>query len=306
MANVLEVNLEEEDQLCKLGAALSSPARIQILKLLYANSYNVIEIADHLQIPASSAALYVRSLEEANLINTQVQRGSRGSMKICSRRNDSIQIKLTAEDPSVSRVQSVSMPIGCYCDCQASPTCGIASASGNIGHEDRPDSFFLPEHVHAQILWTSRGYVEYKFPYQLHADTKPERLILAFEACSETSNFKEDWPSDISIVIDGRDCGIWHSPSDHGSRRGCLNPEWWPNGSTQYGELVTLEISQTGCTINNKPSSAVAIGDFHFTPEAPISIWIGNKPDAEHIGGFNLFGQCFGDIRQDIILSIVY
>ena len=62
MANVLELDLENEEQLCKLGAAFSSPARIQILKLLYFNSYNVIEIAEKLQIPPSSAALYVRSL----------------------------------------------------------------------------------------------------------------------------------------------------------------------------------------------------------------------------------------------------
>ena len=40
MANVLELDLENEEQLCKLGAAFSSPARIQILKLLYFNSYN--------------------------------------------------------------------------------------------------------------------------------------------------------------------------------------------------------------------------------------------------------------------------
>ena len=34
MANILELNLEDEERLCSLGAALSSPARIQILKLL--------------------------------------------------------------------------------------------------------------------------------------------------------------------------------------------------------------------------------------------------------------------------------
>jgi len=306
MANVLEINLENEDQLCRLGAAFSSPARIQVLKLLYFNSFNVIEIADKLQIPASSAALYVRSLEEAGLINTRIQRGSRGSMKICSRRNDYIQIKMTADDPNVNRVCSVSMPVGCYSDCRVSPTCGIASGTGLIGHEDRPDSFFLPEHVHAQILWTSSGYVEYKFPYQLAGGVPLSRIILAFEACSETSNYKEDWPSDISLLIDGLDCGTWRSPGDHGSRRGCLNPDWWPSGSTQYGELVTLEISDSGCTINSHPSSSVAIHDFSFSAEKPITIRIQNKPDAEYVGGFNLFGRKFGDISQDISLSFVY
>lgn len=306
MANVLEINLENEEQLCKLGSALSSPARIQILKLLYFNSFNVVEIAERLQIPASSAALYVRSLEEAGLINTRVQRGSRGSMKICSRKNDSISIKLTAEDPNVSKVHSVSMPVGCYSDCRVTPTCGIASEQGQIGHEDRPGSFYLPERMNAQILWTSSGYVEYKFPCHIEECGKLKRVILAFEACSETSNYKEDWPSDISILIDGLDCGTWRSPGDHGSRRGRLNPEWWPSGSTQYGELVTLEISEKGCTINSESSSPVTVRDFSFSPQRPVTVWIGNKPDAQYVGGFNLFGRKYGDVEQDITFSFVY
>ena len=46
MAKALDLSLEDEEQLCNLGAALSSPARLQILKLLYFNSYSVSEIAD--------------------------------------------------------------------------------------------------------------------------------------------------------------------------------------------------------------------------------------------------------------------
>ena len=34
MAKILELDLENEERLCALGSALSSPARIQILKLL--------------------------------------------------------------------------------------------------------------------------------------------------------------------------------------------------------------------------------------------------------------------------------
>ena len=97
MAKILELDLENEERLCALGSALSSPARIQILKLLYHNSFNVAEIAEKLQIPTSSAAVYIRSLETAGLINTKMQKGSRGSMKICSRKYDNIDITLTAE-----------------------------------------------------------------------------------------------------------------------------------------------------------------------------------------------------------------
>ena len=306
MGNILELDLEDEERLCNLGAALSSPARIQILKLLYYNSFNVAEIAQHLQIPTSSAALYVRSLENAGLINTKIQPGSRGSMKICSRKNDSITIKLTADNPNVSKVLSVSMPVGNYTDCCVSPSCGLASASSIIGISDRPESFFLPEHTSAQIIWSANGYVEYKFPYQLSSSFSLERLMLSVELCSEALNYKDDWQSDITFWIDGIECATWHSPGDFGSRLGRLNPEWWGSGSTQYGKLVTLEITGQGCLLNSEHVSDICLKDFSFSNIQPITIRIGNRPDAKYIGGFNIFGEKFGDYEQNINLSFVY
>lgn len=306
MAKILELTLEDEEQLCKLGSALSSPARIQILKLLYFNSFNVGELAEKLNIPASSAALYVRSLENAGLINTRVQQGSRGSMKICSRRHDDIHVRLTAEDNTVPRTHSISMPIGCYTDCCITPTCGLASEHGPIGPDDQPSTFYLPGHVNAQLLWSSSGYVEYKFPCQIPEGRTLRKLNLSFEACSEAFNYKENWPSDITIWLDGIDCGTWRCPGDFGERFGRLNPDWWYAGSTQYGRLVTLEISESGTTINAEPASNVTIHDLHFSSSKPITVRIGNKPDAEYIGGFNLFGEKFGDIEQNIIMDFMY
>ena len=306
MANMLELDLEDEERLCSLGAALSSPARIQVLKLLYHHSFNVAEIAEKLQIPASSAALYIRSLESAGLINTKLQPGSRGSMKICSRKNDQIIIRLTSDDPNVHKVSSVSMPVGCFTDCRVTPSCGLASEFGQIGFGDRPEAFYLPERVNAQILWSAAGYVEYKFPYQLSLSARPQRLIFTAELCSEALNYKEDWISDITFLINGIECGTWRSPGDFGSRLGRLNPEWWGSGSTQYGKLVTLEISDDGCSINSAPASGVTLSDFSFSAEQPITVRIGNKPDAEFVGGFNLFGEKFGDYEQNMIMSFVY
>ncbi len=33
---------------------------------------------------------------------------------------------------------------------------------------------------------------------------------------------------------------------------------------------------------------------------------IGNKPDAEYVGGFNLFGEKFGDYEQNLVLTFFY
>ena len=37
-----------------------------------------------------------------------------------------------------------------------------------------------------------------------------------------------------------------------------------------------------------------------------ISVRIGIKEDAEHIGGVNIFGSSFGDYPQDILMRIEY
>jgi predicted transcriptional regulator len=306
MGKKLEIDLEDEELLCNLGVAFSSPVRIQILKLLYFNSFNVGEIAKKLQIPASSAALYIRSLEAAGLINTQVKKGSRGAMKICSWRYDLINLRLTADNPDVERASTVSMPVGHYTDCKVFPSCGLASATAPIGYDDDLQSFYLPEHTQAQILWSAAGYVEYKFPFQVTEDKEVKRMILTFEACSEALNFNEDWPSDITVWIDGVECGTWRCPGDFGSRRGRLSPEWWSSGSSQYGKLVRVEISEDGCAINEENVPGITMKDFHFSPEKPVIVRIGNKEDAEFAGGFNLYGAHFGDYEQDIVLSFFY
>jgi predicted transcriptional regulator len=306
MAKVLELTADNDEELSKVGNALSSPVRIQILKLLYSGSYNVGEIADYLQIPASSAASHIRNLEAAGLIQSKAQPGARGSMKICSRKNDFINIRLSGSDPNVSEVISFSMPIGAFTDCQISPSCGIASELAPIGYDDHPSNFYLPERVNAQILWSSSGYVEYRFPSEISKGNPPKRLTLSFEACSEAPNYKENWKSDITIWINEVDCGTWQSPGDFGSRRGRLNPQWWDNGATQHGQLVTLEVNNSCSIINSQEASSNNIRTLHLADSDSIRVRIGNKSDAQYIGGFNLFGEKFGDYAQNIILSLIY
>lgn len=306
MSKVLELHADNIEELCLVSKALSSPTRIQILKLLYYSSFNVKEIADALSIPPSSAALHIRILEEANLIQTKQLPGKRGAMKTCSRKNDYVKIRLAGIEPNVSPVRTISMPVGAFSDCAVQPTCGLVNEKGPIGYEDRPGDFFKPERLSAQLLWASAGYVEYKFPYSLQNGQEPSRIILTLELCSEAPNYNEEWKSDICFWLNGQECGIWHSPGDFGKRRGRLNPSWWDNGSTQYGSLVTIEISRENTLINGSVSSGIKLSDLSLTPDKPITFRLGNKENAEFIGGFNIFGTKFGDYEQDILLSYVY
>ena len=66
-----------------------------VISLLGIRSMNVNELAEALSLPVSTAALNVRQLEEAGLISTEIQPGIRGAMKLCSRRIDSVSMRLT-------------------------------------------------------------------------------------------------------------------------------------------------------------------------------------------------------------------
>lgn len=88
---VLDIDSEENYELFeRLGKALSSRVRIRMLALLKHKSMNIVELAQELTIPVSSAAFHVNMLEEANLINTEMLPGVRGSQKVCSSRAEDV------------------------------------------------------------------------------------------------------------------------------------------------------------------------------------------------------------------------
>ena len=82
MAKIRELDMENVETLCDVGKALSSPVRVEILKLLYSDNMIIGEIAKALDIPQSSAAFHLKLLEKADLIRMEEQPGSRGTMKV--------------------------------------------------------------------------------------------------------------------------------------------------------------------------------------------------------------------------------
>lgn len=307
MAKFREVTAEQVDELCLVAKALSSPTRIEILQLLYYNSLNVGEIAERLSIPASSAALHIKILEGAQLINAELQPGTRGSMKLCSRKSDFVTIRLNGMPQNVNETRSVSMPVGGYTGCDVMPTCGLASLEGYIGQEDDARSFFLPERLGAQLLWSSGGYVEYCFPNLLPPGKELKRVSISLEICSEAPNYHESWKSDITLSVNHNEVGTWTSPGDFGARRGWLNPGWWESGSSQYGVLTTWEVGENGAFINGDRVSGLTVADLGIETHSPfVRVRIGNKADSKYVGGFNIFGKGFGDYAQDIVMGIEY
>src|SRR5262249_25447409 len=151
------------------------------------------------------------------------------------------------------------MPIGAYVDCQVLPTCGLLSTTVPIGMLDDPASFYEPEHGNAQLLWFSQGYVEYRFPNRLPPAAVPDSLDLSMEICSEAPLYNLDWPSDITIWINGVEVGTWTSPSDFGGEPGRLTPEWWTPRNTQFGLLKVWHVDNQESKIDGFRISSIKI-----------------------------------------------
>ena len=77
----------------------------------------------------------------------------------------------------------------------------------------------MPERINAQLLWFREGYVEYLIP--IEEDVKKIKAVsLSFEACSEAPNYRNIFPSDITLALNDVEVGTWKCPGDFGGRRG--------------------------------------------------------------------------------------
>ncbi len=299
------LTLDDNEKLALMCKALSSEVRIKILKLLCTYRLNINEIAERLEIPASSAAMNVKILEEAGMIATELQAGVRGSAKICYKTLANLNIGLETEQES-EKIEIISMPIGNYVDYKVEATCGLVSSKGYIGEEDEPRAFYDPERTKTKLLWLNNGYVEYRFPNHMIDKASIKAIEISAELCSEDHEYNLDCPSDITLWVDGIAAGTWTCPSDFGGRRGKLNPEWWPDKSTQYGVLKTWKITDRGTYLDHEKINEMGLKEYQLDAGGYISVRLGNAEDAENKRGMNIFGDCFGDYPQNIVMKIIF
>lgn len=306
MKQNIVLDLDNKEQIVNICKALSSPIRLDILYFLSQKPAIISDVAAEFDIPLSSAALYIRVLENAGLISVQPIPGSKGSQKLCGILVDSVQIDmfrdLHVQGPSY--LYRETMPVGCYFDYRAKPSCGMASESHALGSEDNINMFTSPSRFQAQLIWLCNGFLEYRFSNTFLKKNSVNRVLYSFEICSEALGYNNNWPSDVTVSINGREIGIVHCEGDYGGRKGKLNPDWWNPSSTQYGLLRTVEITDTGCYIDGALTSAETIYSLGLLKDDDIRFKLECKEDALYSGGFNLFGEKFGDFPQDIVMEL--
>jgi predicted transcriptional regulator len=286
---------------------LASPVRLDILRTLrQGGPLNVNGIAEALGLPQSTVATNIQVLEEVGLIQTEAVKATKGQQKLCSVRFDEIVIRLDGSPVHKHPdVVEVSMPIGLYTEYDVSAPCGLCSTEGIIGPLDVPDFFLDPGRMNAALIWFGRGHVEYKFPNNAKVlQAGLSALEFSLELSSEVPGTNTNWPSDISIWVNGTRLGTWTSPGDYGDKRGRFTPGWWKLGGSQYGELTTWRTTERGTYVNDRRISAVTLAALRLEEHHSIRLRVGIEDGARHPGGVNIFGRGFGNHEQDIVMRL--
>ncbi len=302
--NFLVVDPEEDLEVLK---GLASPVRVRILKLLHVQGpLNVNDIAEALELPQSTVSSNVQILEEANLIRTETQKARKGNQKICHSAFDEVLVMFKEDiNPLRADAIEVSMPLGLYTSCEVTAPCGLCSSEGIIGLLDVPDTFLDPDRMKAGLMWFTRGFVEYQFPNNAKlSKNEIESMEFSMELSSEVPGTSADWPSDITVAVNGMDIGTWTSPGDFGDKRGVYTPDWWKLKGSQYGKLKSWRVSREGTYVDGVKISPVSLKDLDVETHHSIRLRIGVKADAKHPGGINIFGRGFGNYDQDIVLRL--
>ena len=227
-------NLDEGLEIFK---ALGSELRINIIKLLQENhEMNMNELATSLGITNGALTSHIKKLEESGIIQVMTERGSHGNQKVCKVAVDKIVVDVESEENEEDQnIYNTEVKVGHYSDYDVYPTCGLATSQAIVGEVDDPRYFSHPDRINAGILWFTKGYIEYMIPNLLPSATKIDQITVSLEISSEAPGINNDWPSDISILLNDVKIGTWTSPGDYGDVQGIFTPDWWFPNWNQYG-----------------------------------------------------------------------
>lgn len=286
--------------------ALGSEVRLQILKILLENDQmSMNQLANELNISNGALTGHIKKLEECGLISTSNESAVHGNQKMCSIIQDRIIVDIT-KPIDYTNVFSTQIRVGQFSSHNVCPTCGLATSESVVGVLDDIRYFDHPDRFNADIIWFTKGYVEYALPNLIPVNQKISQLSISMEISSEAPGIDNNWPSDISFYINDILVGVWTSPGDYGEVRGMLTPDWWPPNWNQYGLLKLLVINHRGTYIDGLKISDVTTNTLKLDYTSTIRFRMAVEEDATHVGGLTLFGRSFGNYSQDIQVSINY
>lgn len=298
---------EDSKQIQALGAALSSPIRLEIMRFLNDGPQTLYRLQQHTGLSATAIAMHIRKLEAANLVRLVYSPSKKGFSQLAFLCLGKIEIFSNAPKPTPQTSLTVSMPIGLFTEAE-----GYASYFRITTNDPKDFSMeqipiFSTKRENAGMIYTDGGKVSYTFDKELFKNKKISHLFLSLEICSECPYYSNTWKSDITFSINGKELYTYTSPGDFGDRPGKVSPAFWASAATtQYGKLVCFFINESGTFFNQEPCSPINLRTLKIDGSENLVFSIETKKDAQFFGGFNIFGKDFGDYPQDIELTIFF
>lgn len=300
------LHIKSLDEGLDIFKALGSEVRIEIIKILLENhGMNMNELATRLNITNGALTSHIKKLEDCGLIKVTSESAGHGNQKKCSVHLDKILIDLDSQE-DIKNVYQTDLKVGHFSGYHVYPTCGLASNTAIIGEVDDTRYFAHPDRYNADILWFTRGYVEYVIPNFIPFSQKIDQITISLEICSEAPGVNDIWPSDISFFLNDTKIAMWTSPGDFGDVKGIFTPDWWYPNWNQYGLLKILVINKKGTFIDGLQVSDITIRDFNLDFRSTVKFKMAVEDQSEHVGGLTIFGKTFGNYNQDINVRINY
>lgn len=305
-ANLSIKNQDDYSKIAKICNALSSEVRLKMIEQLQHEPLTVPELAKKNFLSVSATVYNVNCLYESGIIDIVYHQAKGGSVRTCYRMLKDVYINLFLPyDLQDETEVSYSMGVGQFVNCEGSTDCSFVTTE-KLYHVSW-NNVFIRERFDAQLFFSLNGTVTYAFPSNFATMHNCTELNISLEICSETFEYDNSWKSDITFWINGVELFTYTSPADFGGRRGLLNPNWWKLNASQHGELKVIKITGKGTFLDGElVNKNVTIDCLDLKSSPAVLFKLGNKPDAEYVGGFNIFGSKFGDYPQDIVLTAKY
>ncbi|BCN31581.1 ArsR/SmtB family transcription factor [Anaeromicropila herbilytica] len=300
------LHIKTLDDGLEIFKALGSEIRIEIIKLLLINKgMNMNELATSLNITNGALTSHIKKLEDCGIVTIVSESSGHGNQKKCMVNLDKILVELNHEEES-KNIYDTEIKIGHYSDFKVFPTCGLATSTALIGEVDDARYFAHPDRINSDILWFTKGYIEYMIPNFLPPSQKIDQITISAELASEAPGVNNFWPSDIHFYLNDIFLGSWTSPGDFGDVRGIFTPDWWYPDWNQYGLLKLIVITTDGTFIDGIKISNVSLNELNLDYRSSMKLKLSVPEDAEHVGGLTIYGRNFGNYNQDIKVRIHY
>ena len=296
----IALNKQKETKIISIGKALSVQNRIEIIKCLLDGAKTITEIADYISLPISNTIFHLKVLENANIV--KIFASGRGYKVSLLTYDININFKEGTEDqfPISTKQEEFSIGVGQYIDYECFDTfLALKDENGSIINVDDP---FDENKRRAQLIFTGKGFVVYPLP---KINDKLSEIQISLEICSEAPFYANEHPSEIFFSINDINLCSYICPGDFGGRKGNLNPPNYPDNLTQFGQLKTIFITKKGVFLDGKlVNKNINLSSLNLKQNKINKFKVGNSTNSNYIGGYNIFGEKFGDYNQAI--KIIY